>query len=173
MGDQYTTRASAAEVAAWFSAKVSTNFNAGPVTVYPGAPGMVVRHVAAERSVDAMTWGLPMRMKGMKPDSKPRPVNNPRADKLDSFMWRYSFEEGRCIILVNEFAEAGGEKGAKTNTWFSLPDEPLFESPGTVPASVSSHSLKRDCDTNATRGRNRLRCRNPHPRRESTHHHDR
>ena len=63
---------------------------------------------------------------GMKPGSKPRPVNNARADKLDSFMWRYSFEERRCLIPVSEFAEAEGEKGAKTKTWFSLPDEPLF-----------------------------------------------
>jgi hypothetical protein len=25
---------------------------------------------------------------------EPKPVNNTRADKLDSFMWRYSFENG-------------------------------------------------------------------------------
>jgi putative SOS response-associated peptidase YedK len=57
---------------------------------------------------------------------KPKPANNTRADKLDSFMWRYSFAERRCLIPVTEFAEAEGEKGAKTRTWFSLPDEPVF-----------------------------------------------
>jgi len=85
-----------------------------------------VRQVNGERSVEGMSWGFPMRLKGMKPGSKPRPVNNARADKLDSFMWRYSFEERRCLIPVSAFAEAEGEKGAKTKTWFSLPDEPIF-----------------------------------------------
>jgi putative SOS response-associated peptidase YedK len=27
-----------------------------------------------------------------------------RADKLDSFMWRYSFKERRCLIPVTRFA---------------------------------------------------------------------
>ena len=30
------------------------------------------------------------------------------------------------LIPVSEFAEAEGEKGSKTRTWFSLPDEPVF-----------------------------------------------
>ncbi|QIK78032.1 SOS response-associated peptidase [Sphingomonas piscis] len=37
-------------------------------------------------------------------------------------MWRYSFQERRCLA----FAEAEGEKGAKTRTWFTLPDEDVF-----------------------------------------------
>jgi putative SOS response-associated peptidase YedK len=41
-------------------------------------------------------------------------------------MWRYSFQERRCLIPVTEFAEAEGEKGAKTRTWFALPNEPIF-----------------------------------------------
>jgi putative SOS response-associated peptidase YedK len=53
-------------------------------------------------------------------------VNNTRADKLDSFMWRYAFAERRCLIPVTEFAEAEGEAGNKTRTWFALPDEPVF-----------------------------------------------
>ncbi|MGO7201835.1 SOS response-associated peptidase family protein [Rhizobium ruizarguesonis] len=34
--------------------------------------------------------------------------------------------EWRCIIPVTHFAEAEGEKGKKTRTWFSLRDEPVF-----------------------------------------------
>ena len=56
----------------------------------------------------------------------PKPVNNARADKLDDFMWRYSFAERHCLIPVTAFAEAEGEKGAKTRTWFSMPDNKLF-----------------------------------------------
>lgn len=125
MCNLYTTKASAAEVAALFAAKVS-NTNAGPGEVYPGGQGMVVRQVDGQREVGSMVWGFPLRLKGMKPGSKPKPINNARTDKLDSFMWRYSFEERRCLIPVSAFAEAEGEKGAKTRTWFSLPEEPLF-----------------------------------------------
>lgn len=125
MCNLYTTKASAAEVAALFAAKVS-NTNAGPGEVYPGGQGMVVRQVDGQREVGSMVWGFPLRLKGMKPGSKPKPINNARTDMLDSFMWRYSFEERRCLIPISEFAEAEGEKGAKTRTWFSLPGEPLF-----------------------------------------------
>ena len=41
-------------------------------------------------------------------------------------MWRYSFQERRCLIPVTGFCEAEGEKGSKTRTWFSLPDEEVF-----------------------------------------------
>ncbi|WP_424684254.1 SOS response-associated peptidase family protein, partial [Escherichia coli] len=73
--------------------------------------------VAADGELRSMVWGFPFRPRGARPGSKPRPVNNARADKLDSFMWRYSFQERRCLILVTAFAEAEGEKGAKTRTW--------------------------------------------------------
>ena len=96
--------------------------NAGD-TVYPGYPGYVV----AEGRVRQMIWGFPLTLKGKNGQPlKPKPVNNARTDKLDSFMWRYSFQERRCLIPVTGFCEAEGEKGAKTRTWFSLPDEELF-----------------------------------------------
>ena len=126
MCNLYTTRASAAEVAALFSARLPANTNAGPGAVYPGYTGMVVRGDAGDRVVEGMTWGFPFKPKDAKPESRPRPVNNARADKLDSFMWRYSFEERRCLIPVTEFAEAEGPKGSMTRTWFSLPDQPVF-----------------------------------------------
>lgn len=36
---------------------------------------------------------------------------------------RSSFAKRRCLIPLTSFAEAEGEKGAKTRTWFSLPPE--------------------------------------------------
>src|SRR5690606_23964848 len=110
MCNLYTTKASAAEVAALFAAKVS-NTNAGPGEAVAGGQGMVVRRVDGQREGGWMVWGFPLRLKGMKPGSKPKPINSARTDKLDSFMWRYSFEERRCLIPVSEFAEAEGEKG--------------------------------------------------------------
>lgn len=127
MCNQYTTRASAAEVASWFSAKVTSDMNAGPGSVFPKSPGMVVRLEEGQRVVRSMIWGFPLVLKGKQGQPlKPKPINNARTDKLDSFMWRYSFQERRCIIPVSEFAEAEGKAGAKTKTWFSLPDERLF-----------------------------------------------
>jgi putative SOS response-associated peptidase YedK len=111
------------EVARWFSASVGSVGNAAS-EVYPGYPGMVV----AGGELRSMTWGFPLTLRSKKTGLplKPKPVNNTRADKLDSFMWRYSFAERRCLIPVTQFAEAEGEAGNKTRTWFALPNEPVF-----------------------------------------------
>lgn len=111
-----------AEVARLFTASLGSTGNVGE-EVYPGYPGLVV----AQGELRSMAWGFPLVLTGARGQPlKPRPVNNARADKLGSFMWRYSFAERRCLIPVSEFAEAEGPKGAKTRTWFSLPDEPVF-----------------------------------------------
>ena len=111
------------EVAQWFEAideLGGANFGA---EVFPGYPGAVV----AEDRLAQMTWGFPLVLKGKNGQPlKPRPVNNARTDKLDSFFWRYSFEERRCLIPVTAWAEAEGPKGGKTRTWLSRPDAELF-----------------------------------------------
>lgn len=109
------------EVARWFRADPSRAGNAAS-EVYPGYTGLVV----AGGELRSMVWGFPLKLRDARPGSKPRPVNNARSDKLDSFMWRFSFLERRCLVPVTEFAEAEGEKGAKTRTWFSLPDQEVF-----------------------------------------------
>jgi putative SOS response-associated peptidase YedK len=122
MCNLYRMSASSTEVARLFKTPIGANSNA-PTEIYPGYPGLVV----AGGELRSMTWGFPLVLKGKNGQPlKPKPVNNTRADKLDSFMWRYSFQERRCLIPVTEFAEAEGEKGAKTRTWFALPDEPVF-----------------------------------------------
>jgi len=114
------------EVAKLFGAVADPPGNAGD-TVYPGYPGLVVAADGQGRRVRQMTWGFPLVLKGKNGQPlKPKPVNNCRTDKLDSFMWRYSFQERRCLIPVTGFCEAEGEKGSKTRTWFSLPHEELF-----------------------------------------------
>ncbi|MED5205064.1 MAG: SOS response-associated peptidase family protein [Pseudomonadota bacterium] len=111
------------EVAQWFGAideLGGANFGA---EVFPGYLGAVV----AEGRLSQMTWGFPLVLKGKNGQPlKPRPVNNARTDKLDSFFWRYSFEERRCLIPVTAWAEAEGPKGGKTRTWLSRPDAELF-----------------------------------------------
>ncbi|KRA80804.1 SOS response-associated peptidase [Altererythrobacter sp. Root672] len=121
MCNLYRMTKTTAEVANLFNA-VELGASNAPAEIYPGYPGLVV----ANGELRSMVWGFPLRLKGMKPDAKPKPVNNARADKLDSFKWRFSFAERRCLIPVTEFAEAEGEKGSKTRTWFSLPGQDMF-----------------------------------------------
>ena len=111
------------EVAAWFAAvnqAGGANFGS---EVYPGYPGLVV----AGGKLQQMTWGFPLQMKGKNGQPlKPKPVNNARRDKLDSFFWKHSFAERRCLIPLSAWAEAEGRKGAMTRTWMSVPERELF-----------------------------------------------
>ncbi len=113
----------AAEVAAHFRTANAASSNAGG-EVYPGYPGLVI----ADGSVQSMVWGFPRAQNSKvtgKP-IKPKAVNNARSDKLDSFFWRYSFAERRCLIPMSAWAEAQGKQGKKTRTWLSLPDAETF-----------------------------------------------
>lgn len=128
MCNLYTSKKSAAEIAAHFRAQMPLSFNAGPGDVYPGGPGMVVREEGGQRILQSMIWGFPLAMKSKKTGQpiKPKPVNN-IAD-LTSFMWRFVAPrpEHRCIIPLTGFCEAEGEKGAKTRTWFRVRGQPIF-----------------------------------------------
>lgn len=111
--------ASAAEVARLFGAEGAIGINAGEI-IYPGYPGLVV----AEGRLRSMVWGFPLVMKSKRTGEpmKPKPVNNARTDKLGELFWRSSFEQRRCLIPVTAFAEAEGNRGEKTRTWFTLPE---------------------------------------------------
>ena len=122
MCNLYTMTKTVGEVARLFRAVADPPGNAGS-TVYPGYPGYVV----VEGRVRQMTWGFPLAMKGKSGQLlKPKPINNARTDKLQGGFWRPNFHARRCLIPVTGFCEAEGEKGAKTRTWFSLPDEEIF-----------------------------------------------
>ncbi len=127
MCNLYRMTKNADEVARWFdlvNGAGGANFGA---EVYPGYPGLVV----AEGELRQMSWGFPLVMKGKNGQPlKPKPVNNARTDKLDSFFWRHSFEERRCLIPVSAWAEAQGAKGAMTRTWMAVPDADLFSVAG-------------------------------------------
>ena len=126
MCNLFTLSASVDEVAAAFRARKPENFNAGPGDVFPGGPAMVIREDDRQRILQAMTWGFPLRFQSMKPESRPKPVNN--IANLTSYMWRFIADkaEHRCLIPLTAFAEAEGAKGSKTRTWFSIKDRPVF-----------------------------------------------
>jgi putative SOS response-associated peptidase YedK len=125
MCNLYTVRKSREEVAAHFRARTpDVAFNA-PEETLPGYPGMVVREVDGERVLQSMTWGFPLRLKSMKPTSKPRPVNNIAG--LRKSMWKglAMKPQWRCLIPLTGFAEAQGVKGSKTRTWVTIKDQPI------------------------------------------------
>lgn len=127
MCNLYTVRKSAAEVAAHFGVDVPTEFNT-PEETLPGYPGMVVREAEGTRVLQSMVWGFPRPMKSKKTGLpiKPKPVNN-IAD-LTNVMWRgiAPKPQWRGLIPVTGFAEAEGEKGSMTRTWFAVKDQPIF-----------------------------------------------
>lgn len=124
MCNLYRVRTSHEEVARYFDASLTAS-NAAEES-YPGTPGLVVTEEEGARNLRSMTWGFPLRLKGMKPDAKPKPVNNIADLKKPMWIGLSRKPQWRCLIPVTQFAEAEGEKGNMTRTWFSVRGEPLF-----------------------------------------------
>ncbi|WP_236672116.1 SOS response-associated peptidase [Croceicoccus sp. YJ47] len=118
--------AAAGEVAQMFGTDAAAGNNLS-TEIFPGYPGLVFDG----SGLRTMTWGFPLVRKGKSGQLlKPKPVNNTRADKLDSPFWRASFRERRCLIPLTTFTEAEGPKNAKTRTWFNMRDQPIFTCAG-------------------------------------------
>jgi putative SOS response-associated peptidase YedK len=126
MCNLYTSRVTAAQVAAHFGVKNPVQSNAGE-EVYPGYPGMVVREEDGARVMQSMTWGFPMRFKTMSPTAKPKPVNNIADLRKGTWIGLARRPQWRCLIPLTAFAEAEGvKKGSKTRTWFNVKNQPIF-----------------------------------------------
>lgn len=124
MCNQYSVRKSAAEVAAYFGVANPITSNAGE-EIYPGTPGLVIHEQAGERMMQSMVWGFPLRLKGMRPESKPKPVNNIADLRKPMWVGLARKPQWRCLIPLTRFAEAEGQKGAKTRTYFSVSGHPI------------------------------------------------
>jgi putative SOS response-associated peptidase YedK len=150
------------EVADLFGA-LDKSGNAGPGEVYPGQIGLVVTQQGEARTLEArtlepMTWGFPLVTADMRARAKvkgtiprPKPVNNARMDNMGSPFWKRWFEDPkhRCLIPITEFAEAAGEKGHKTRTWFNLKDQPIFAWAGLWRDNAEWGKVYTGCMTNA------------------------
>ncbi|WP_100260607.1 SOS response-associated peptidase [Qipengyuania seohaensis] len=124
MCNLYRMTKAVGEAAAWFDAVSELDGANFGDEVFPGYPGAVI----ADGRLRQMTWGFPLVLKSKRTGEalKPKPINNARADKLDTFFWRYSFEARRCLIPVTGWAEAEGATGRKTRTWLTRPDAEIF-----------------------------------------------
>ncbi len=113
-----------------FKARPGVRFNEGPSEIHPKYPGSVIRLEHGDRVLEQMTWGFPFAQKSRKTGKplKPKPVNNARFDKLDSFFWKRTAAEPhhRCLIPTARYAEAVGPSGAMTETWLSVKEQPIF-----------------------------------------------
>lgn len=122
MCNLYRMDKSAAEVARLFGVPADPGVNFA-AELYPGYPGLVV----AEGQVRAMNWGFPLSLTGRHGQKlKPKPVTNAREDKLFTAFWRDSFGKRRCLIPVSAWADAEGEKGRMTRTWYGVKGEDPF-----------------------------------------------
>ena len=121
MCNLYRMTRPASEVATLFALPAPPPTNTGG-EVYPGTPGWAI----AGGAMRSMAWGFPLARKGKTGKAlKPKPINNARADKLTGPFWSASLRERRCLIPLEAWAEAEGQRGAKTRSWFSLPGEPV------------------------------------------------
>lgn len=126
MCNLYRMTKGTAEVARLFAAEADLAANFGE-EVYPGYPGLFIAGGRAR----AMNWGFPLVLKGKSGQPlKPKPVTNAREDKLLTPFWRDSFAHRRCLVPVSHWAEAEGEKGRMTRTWYGLRDTEVFAAAG-------------------------------------------
>jgi putative SOS response-associated peptidase YedK len=122
MCNLYRMTSTTSEVASLFGVEADLQANYAQ-ELYPGYPGLVI----AESHARAMNWGYPLALTGKQGQKlKPKPVTNAREDKLLTGFWRDSFVQRRCLVPVSQWAEAEGEKGRMTRTWYGLPDAETF-----------------------------------------------
>jgi len=88
--------------------------------VAPGKYAPVVIRADGQKVMVPRVWGVP------PPPNGDRPVTNVR--NLDSPFWIGTLRHTmfRCLIPVTSFQEWGGERGRRTQHWFSVPSEPVF-----------------------------------------------
>ncbi|MCQ1775818.1 hypothetical protein NOJ05_01220 [Neorhizobium galegae] len=150
MYNLYTVRKSAAEVAAYFRVPNPMASNA-PEEVYPGTPGMVIAENEGARELRSMVWGFPMRFATMKPDAKPKPVNNIADLTKGTWVGLARKPQWRCLIPVTGFAEAEGEKGRMT--FRGRADVPETDVPGRTRGDGADERAlvkEEDCDGNSS-----------------------
>lgn len=118
MCNRYRVTAARAAVAARFGVTLIPDADTlPPPELFPKRPAWVVRQVDGVRQLEVMRWGVPFNGK---------PITNVR--NLQSGFWRNMLgaADRRCLVPVTDFCEWSGEKGSKTEHWFSLPAAPIF-----------------------------------------------
>ncbi len=98
--------------------------NAEPLpAIYPKHMAPIVRKDEdGARELVSLSWGFRTTKTSKKTGAilQPNAWNNARDDKvLKSGLWKYSFEDRRCLVPASSFCEAQGRNPA-TYHWFAL-----------------------------------------------------
>lgn len=91
--------------------------------MWPRRKGYVVRQDGGRRLVDAMIWGVPLKMRGKRPGlTVTKHITNVR--NLTSPFWRstLAIPAQRCLVPFTEFAEP---KQGREEHWFSILSRPV------------------------------------------------
>jgi putative SOS response-associated peptidase YedK len=117
-----------------------------PDYVAPGKFAPVIVQAKEQRRLVPRVWGVPPPPKVAAQGG--RPVYNVR--NLDSPFWTCTLRhtEFRCLVPVTSFMEWSGQKGAKTQHWFSVPSEPVFAFAGIWRDSEVASFAFLTCDPN-------------------------
>jgi len=125
MCNLYTERLGPDAVAAHFNVRNPLRSNVGG-EVYPGTPGTEIREEAGERVMETMTWGFPLRLKGISPTAKPKPVNNIAASR-QADVERACRQAALAVHHPIDRVRRGRRpEGAKTRTWFTVKGQAIF-----------------------------------------------
>jgi putative SOS response-associated peptidase YedK len=128
MSDKYQINASPSGLARLFDAEIGGEAII-PTLLNPGDRGLVVRQDGNRRVLSPMLWGFPLHPSKAAlrrhPKAKPKPVN--KAKGLTRPFWKDVAENpaNRCLIPVTRFVEPP-VKRAGEQTWFAVPDQPVF-----------------------------------------------
>jgi len=128
MSDKYQIAIAASELCIHFDAKIEEDVLI-ETPLDPGDRGLVVREVDGRRAIRVMTWGFPLQPSRealrRHPKAKPKPVN--KAKGLTRPFWKEisGNPANRCLIPVQRFVEPPVKRQSE-QTWFALPDQPVF-----------------------------------------------
>ncbi len=92
--------------------------------MWPRRQGVVGRLHEGEKILDAMQWGVPLKMKGKRPGTTvTKRITNVR--NLKSSFWRSMLTkpENRCLVPFSQFAEPKPRAG-REEVWFTVTEEP-------------------------------------------------
>jgi putative SOS response-associated peptidase YedK len=102
---------------------ISWDLSAAKAEVWPKYQGVVARVHEGQKILDTMQWGVPLQMKGKRPDTTvTKRITNVR--NLSSPFWRSMLTKplNRCLVPFTQFAEPKPNAG-REECWFTVKED--------------------------------------------------
>lgn len=126
MCSHFQMRARAAQLAARYRLRAPADLPPVDDDLFPTREAWVVRGAGEERTLAALRWGVPARVRDARGRAVEKPVTNVR--NLASPFWREALArpERRCLVPFTRFSEYGpGPAGARPKYWFDVPSRAI------------------------------------------------